>query len=132
MGCYVSNFLHAPRVFCQVFGREQRRSIERKVWALCFSRCACLPARPAGLVLIGIYPALYGLFFHQSHQEFTFATTNDGGADVVSPHARVLLFRSYSLFRLESPVLTRGRPVGRLGSDCDQVSEYGIVSIGFV
>jgi hypothetical protein len=121
--CYVSNLLHAPRVFCQVSGREQGGSVERKVWALCFSRCAFLPTPPTGVALIGDHPALYGLFFHQPHQEFTFATTNDGGADVVLAHTRVLLFRSCFLFsRLQSSLLTLERSVDRTGSDCDQVS----------
>jgi len=84
-------------------------------------------------VLTGDHPALYGLFIHQPHQEFAFAATNDGGTDVVLAHACVLLFRSYFLlFRLQILLLTLERSVDCPGSDCDQVSGHGIVSVGIV
>ena len=82
---------------------------------------------------MGDHPALYGLFFHQPHQEFAFATTNDGGTNVVLANSRVFLLRSYFLlFRLQSPVVTLERSVDRPGSDCDQVSGHGIVSVSVV
>jgi len=41
--------------------------------------------------------ALDSLLFHQPHQELTFATTADGGTDMVLPHPCLLLFCSYLL-----------------------------------
>jgi len=104
--CCFSNLLHASRVLCLVSTREPGGSVGRKVWALCFSSCEILDG-PAKLGLTWSHPALNGLLFYQPHQELALATANDGGADVVLPHARVLLFSPCLLLLcVQGPTLT--------------------------
>lgn len=114
--CRISNLLYAPGILCQGSRREQGRSLGWKVWALCFSSCMLPPVRPTRLGLTRNHPAFDGLLLCQPYQELTFATTDDGRADVVLPYARVLLFCSYfPSFCPRSPVLTRTS--GRLSSE---------------